>query len=85
MKSKILFSQIMLGIILLSTVPAFNQAPILLLDLDENNSSAPVIGATLDLLSADYEILTTFPPDLSVYEGIFVCLGIFLMYDIFLK
>ena len=66
MRQDVSFSQLLLGIMLLLVIPAFSQPPILVLDLDENNNSAPVIGATLDSLDADYEILTTFPADLGV-------------------
>lgn len=77
MKQFILSSGLLLGSILLLTITSFSQAPILVLDLDEDSSSAPVIGETLDELDAEYETLTFFPADLSVYEGIFVCLGIY--------
>ena len=77
MRQDVLFLRLLLGIIMMLALPAISQPPILVLNLDGNNSSAPVIGATLDLLDAEYEILTSFPADLSVYEGVFVCLGIF--------
>lgn len=77
MRQDVLFLRLLLGIIMMLALPAISQPPILVLNLDGNNSSAPVIGATLDLLDAEYEILTTFPADLSVYEGVFVCLGIY--------
>ncbi|MBE9491819.1 MAG: T9SS type A sorting domain-containing protein [Bacteroidetes bacterium] len=77
MRQDVLFLRLLLGIIMMLALPAISQPPILILNLDGNNNSAPVIGATLDSLDADYEILTTFPADLSVYEGVFVCLGIF--------
>ena len=77
MKLAVLFSRLLFGFLLLLAIPAISQAPILIIDLDENASSAYVIGATLDSLDAEYEIMTFFPADLSVYEGIFVCLGIY--------
>ncbi|MCD4695419.1 MAG: hypothetical protein K8S16_04180 [Bacteroidales bacterium] len=51
--------------------------PILILDLDENNNSAPAIEATFNSIGILYEKQSSFPPDINVYPGIFVCLGIY--------
>lgn len=56
------------------TVPV-GQFPVLILDLDNNANSGPAImDALLDWgVGAEYK--TTFEPDISDYEIIFVCLG----------
>ena len=53
------------------------QVPVLILDLDENGNSAPDIEASLNTMNITFEKLTSFPPDLSLYSTVFVCLGIF--------
>jgi hypothetical protein len=53
------------------------QVPVLVLCLDPNHSSSPAIKTCLDVNEVTYDYATTFPPDLSLYRSIFVCLGIF--------
>ncbi len=53
------------------------QIPVLMLCLDENHSSSPSMMSCLDIHNISYEYHTTFPPDLTLYKSIFVCLGIF--------
>ncbi len=66
-------------VVLLSllNLPAAGQVPILILDLDENSNSAPAIETSLTNLDVEFETMTTIPTDLSQYEAIFVCLGIY--------
>ncbi len=52
--------------------------PILIIDLDQNHNSGPVIYALTDSLDRSAEIVTELPSgDLNNYEGIFLCLGIY--------
>lgn len=51
--------------------------PALILDLDPNHSSAPLIQETLDNIGVNSDYLLTFPADLHVYSSVFVCLGVF--------
>ncbi|MBN2175084.1 MAG: hypothetical protein JW731_13200 [Bacteroidales bacterium] len=53
------------------------QRPLLIIDLDDNNNSAPYIEASMDNLGMLYETSSSFPLDLNIYPGIFVCLGIY--------
>ncbi|MCD4696419.1 MAG: lamin tail domain-containing protein, partial [Bacteroidales bacterium] len=53
------------------------QIPVLIVDLDGNNNSAPAMETALNNLSVPYEIYTSFPADLNLYKSIFLCLGIF--------
>ncbi len=51
------------------------QIPILVLDLDGNTNSGPIIQTSLEDAEANSEYLTEFPEDMSVYTSVFVCLG----------
>ena len=53
------------------------QIPVLIVDLDGNGNSAPDMEASLGIMDISYEKLSSFPPDLSLYSTIFVCLGIY--------
>ncbi len=53
------------------------QIPVLIIDLDENNNSAPEILADVDNLGIAAEMMTELPADLSLYSSIFLCLGIY--------
>ncbi len=53
------------------------QIPILIVDLDGNHNSAPAMNAAIQSLGLTAEMQTSFPPDLSLYSTIFVCLGIY--------
>lgn len=53
------------------------QIPILIVDLDGNHNSAPAMNAAIQALGLTAEMQTAFPPDLSLYSSIFVCLGIY--------
>ncbi len=53
------------------------QVPVLILDLDPNASSGPVMGTALADNGMSYEYLTAFPADLNLYRSVFVCLGIY--------
>ncbi len=53
------------------------QVPVLVLCMDENHNSSPAIKQCLDNLAITYDYMEAFPPDLSIYQSIFVCLGIF--------
>ena len=51
------------------------QIPILVLDLDGNTNSGPIIQTALEDAEVISEYLTEFPEDLSVYTSVFACLG----------
>ena len=53
------------------------QIPVIIVDLDENNSSAPEIQSDIEDLGVAVEYSTSFPEDLDLYSSIFVCLGIY--------
>ncbi|MCB2221353.1 MAG: T9SS type A sorting domain-containing protein [Bacteroidetes bacterium] len=53
------------------------QIPVMILNLDGNNNSAPGMEAALADMDVAYEVLNAFPPDLNLYSTIFVCLGIY--------
>jgi hypothetical protein len=53
------------------------QIPVLIVCLDPNHSSSPLIKAALDSNQISYEYQTALPADLSLYTSIFVCLGIY--------
>jgi Peptidase family C25/Propeptide_C25/Peptidase family C25, C terminal ig-like domain/Secretion system C-terminal sorting domain len=53
------------------------QVPVLVLCLDPNHSSGPVISQCLDNNGVTYDYATSFPADLSLYRSIFVCLGVY--------
>lgn len=53
------------------------QIPVLVLDLDPNQSSGPVMKQTLDGLGINSEYLFSFPPELNLYASVFVCLGVY--------
>ena len=60
-----------------SFAEVIGQIPVLILDLDGNSNSAPAMldaMANNDLVA---EYVTAFPPDLSLYNTIFLCLGIY--------
>jgi len=52
--------------------------PILIIDLDQNHNSGPVIFELSDSLGRSAEIITEIPTgDILNYKGIFLCLGIY--------
>jgi hypothetical protein len=53
------------------------QIPALVLDLDGNQSSGPVISGTIQSLGINVQYSTTFPANLDIYSSIFVCLGVY--------
>ncbi|MBN2172989.1 MAG: T9SS type A sorting domain-containing protein [Bacteroidales bacterium] len=53
------------------------QIPVLVLNLDPNNSSAPEMGDAIDACGVAYESMSSFPADLNLYSSVFVCLGIY--------
>ncbi len=53
------------------------QIPVMILNLDGNNNSAPGMETALADMDVAYEVLTSFPPDLNLYSTIFVNLGIY--------
>ncbi len=53
------------------------QIPVLIIDLDGNNNSAPAMEATLEDMEVAYETSTVIPADLNLYSTIFLCLGIY--------
>ena len=53
------------------------QVPVLILCLDPNHSSSPAIKQCFDNHAVTYDYMESFPADLSIYQSIFVCLGIY--------
>ncbi len=51
--------------------------PALVIDLDGNTNSGPVISNYLDSCGVANDYTTTFPSDVSLYQSLFVCLGIY--------
>jgi hypothetical protein len=53
------------------------QTPILIIDLDDNASSAPAMEAAINAIGIPYDKLSAIPTDLDIYASVFVCLGIY--------
>ena len=53
------------------------QVPVLLLNFDPNNNSAPAMESALNALGVSFVSATAFPADLNLYASVFVCLGIY--------
>lgn len=53
------------------------QTPVLIVDLDENSSSAPAMAEILTDMGVTFESTQNFPSDLNKFTSIFVCLGIY--------
>ncbi|MBN1340314.1 MAG: T9SS type A sorting domain-containing protein [Bacteroidales bacterium] len=53
------------------------QIPVLIVDLDDNNSSGPAMQTAIQANGVSVEYVTALPADLSVYASVFVCLGIY--------
>ncbi|MBN1339156.1 MAG: T9SS type A sorting domain-containing protein [Bacteroidales bacterium] len=53
------------------------QIPVLILDLDPNNSSGPVMQTTIQNIGVGVEYATAFPAEINLYSSVFVCLGIY--------
>ena len=53
------------------------QTPILIIDMDDNNNSAPAMESAINAIGIPYDITSSIPADLNVYASVFVCLGIY--------
>lgn len=53
------------------------QIPVLIIDLDGNHNSGPVIQSCLTNLSVSADYTTTWPLVMGPYQSIFVCLGVY--------
>jgi PKD repeat protein len=53
------------------------QTPVLIIDLDENSSSAFAMEDAMNEIGVSYETSDVFPADLNLYSSIFICLGIY--------
>ncbi len=51
--------------------------PALVLDLDPNTSSGPAMVTAMQFSGVDADYSLSFPADLSVYQSVFCCLGIY--------
>jgi len=60
-----------------SFIAVVGQIPVLIIDMDENNNSAPAIAAALDDIGLSYEEASALPADLNLYSSVFLCLGIY--------
>lgn len=53
------------------------KTPVLIIDLDDNSSSAPQMEDALTELGVTFESMQSFPDDLNAFSSIFICLGIY--------
>lgn len=53
------------------------QIPVVIIDLDGNANSGPVIQQTLDDMGISADYVTSIPDELTLYSSAFVCLGIY--------
>jgi len=53
------------------------QLPVVIIDLDPNTSSGPVIEGVIQNFDIGVDYMTDFPANLNYYSTIFVCLGIY--------
>jgi len=53
------------------------QIPVVIIDLDENNSSGPAMQTAIQNNGVAVSYMTSFPADLNLYASAFVCLGIY--------
>ncbi len=53
------------------------QIPVVIIDLDENNNSGPVMQQTMEDMGISAEYVTAIPAELTLYSSAFVCLGIY--------
>ncbi len=53
------------------------QIPVVIIDLDPNNSSGPAMQQAMEDLGVSVEYGTTIPDDMNLYSSAFVCLGIY--------
>jgi len=53
------------------------QIPVVIIDLDENNNSGPVMQQTMEDMGISAEYVTAVPAELTLYSSAFVCLGIY--------
>jgi hypothetical protein len=64
------------GLQMLDTIELrIGKTPVLVIDMDPNNHSGPVIFSQLNELNvlSDYEY--SIPPDIDIYQSLFICLG----------
>jgi len=59
-----------------SLIFVIGQVPVLVIDLDNNRNSGPVLLSAMQQVGIPSEYITSFPTDLSTYTSLFVCLGI---------
>ncbi|RLD39777.1 MAG: hypothetical protein DRI89_13240, partial [Bacteroidetes bacterium] len=60
-----------------SFIEVVGHIPVCIIDLDDNNNSAPAMLAAMSANGVTAEILTSIPDDLELYSSVFLCLGIF--------
>ncbi|MCD4791229.1 MAG: hypothetical protein K8R37_14645, partial [Bacteroidales bacterium] len=53
------------------------QINVLIIDLDGNHNSGPVIQTSIEANGISVEYITSFPADLNIYTSAFVCLGVY--------
>jgi hypothetical protein len=51
------------------------QLPVLIIDLDANHNSGPIMASVIQNLDVTVDITATFPNNINIYKCIFVCLG----------
>ncbi len=60
-----------------SFTTVFGQIPALVIDLDPNHNSGPIIKTSIQSLDLSCDYTTIFPTGLDDYKSIFVCLGVY--------
>ena len=53
------------------------QKPVLIVDFDENQNSAPAIQNAVTSAGFSSDLVTSIPADVNIYASVFVCLGIY--------
>jgi PKD repeat protein len=53
------------------------QIPVVIIDLDPNNSSGPEMQTAMNTMGVSSEYTTTFPDNMTLFSSAFVCLGIY--------
>ncbi len=53
------------------------QIPVLIIDMDGNNNSAPALQTAIENNDVAVEYSTSIPDDLNLYSSVFLCLGIY--------
>jgi len=53
------------------------QIPVIIIDMDGNNNSAPAVASAIDALGIPFDEATSLPENLNLYSCVFICLGVY--------